>query len=1354
MKKSFIICLFLLCFVVSVILTIETEEREITATNSTSEIQKKGTPSKYFENWYEPYEEWSPELQNNAIRQIENMADERSLSPLQKNQYGYLASTEPWVQKGPYGIEHLQQNTPNPSFYSYYSGRVVSLAHDGLNGFFIGSANGGLWRKISTIEYSPISDDVQSLAIGGVAVDPSNTNRIFIGTGEYGVSYGTGVYRSTNGGGNWVLLTLEPKPTMVSKILISAAPKYIFAATNQGIYRSADDGDSWVRVFDKSTSDISISPGGFMLAGANKNGIYKSINWGLNWFPLTTDLPSTDIGRISVACAPNHISIAYVQIANRATDSVHGVFKTTNSGSNWSDATPTPEELSDIAPDQKKDNYLGQQWYNNVLTVHPTNSNIVWAGGVYLMRSSDGGNTWRDVGATGVVPRKVHPDIHSLLYVNNRLYVGCDGGVFYTDDEGGSWISTINQFLPITQFYNFATEFNGGRIKYGGTQDNGIIGTSFSTPDYWKLIIGGDGIDASIDLFNSNNIYVTHNGPYKEWRKRSTDGGNNWSAINSTMNAVNDVGQDFWKTYVITDPSSSNRLYANAGVYVYWSTNKGDSWSRMGGYTSMANTKRPSINTNGTFLYLPVDDLYQRLAGFTYVGGANPWSMSYISNGLPDRGVKRVSTKIIDLFQPTNASKAYALINGIGDNNKVFKTTNKGQNWVNISGNLPTNLPVNDVVEITENKLVVGTDKGTFITTNGGANWIRWNSGMPLSTQILDLDISTSDGKWYIVAGTFGRSTFERPITGMDPSFVLVSAKQYLFQLNPGQTKNDCTMVYNKGEANLVISSVWSRNTALIINPTSGTIPPVDSLKFNFTLFVPADGPLGGSRNFNTEIEFIHNAAGSPSVLELVGYIGDPASYRTFIPESLIVKKEIKRKPISTSWCFNFDNDNTQRNPALALFVEFNSPVREFSSYAPFDSAVNMDSRGKKWKFINGSVDPNKSVSIIGKTKGKKYQMVKRWWWTANLVVWDDDFERSVEGILGGIHGKKFPDRQALDLGMPNAANLRKEMFSGYPFSKIQPLVIGVADPDARAKKVAYVAFAKHSDLYGSLTPGRSGKRHDGPPRKFDSFDNNKKMIGAIKKLTPDKQSNRLFAELIAFKLNLNASDIGITPPFKEENAARGTNSFSKPMGVEPSPFRSLRYLDVGYPLHNVHLHEIDSLADVYMTYGDSSGIGSALYLYSVLSNINRAFVGPVDTVSFASRLVLTGVRPIAEVPFLERDTSYYPLTRSMNQTAQTIPDEFEIYQNYPNPFNPTTTIEFYLPISATVTLKVYDVLGREVKTLLDRQAFDEGGTEIEFGASSLASGVYFYQIVAEGIDEDGEHLQPFTSVKKMLLLR
>jgi len=174
------------------------------------------------------------------------------------------------------------------------------------------------------------------------------------------------------------------------------------------------------------------------------------------------------------------------------------------------------------------------------------------------------------------------------------------------------------------------------------------------------------------------------------------------------------------------------------------------------------------------------------------------------------------------------------------------------------------------------------------------------------------------------------------------------------------------------------------------------------------------------------------------------------------------------------------------------------------------------------------------------------------------------------------------------------------------------------------------------------------------------------------------------------------------------------------------------------------------------MTYCDSSDVGSGVELDSVVRRINSAFVGPLDTVSFVSKLVFTGVRPIEEVSILLRDTSIIPMRIEPAAPLAETPEEFELYQNYPNPFNPSTTIEFNLPWESTVTLRIYNILGEEVATLIDHQEMDEGIEEVELYAENLSSGVYFYRVIAEEIrdEEEGATGRIHTSVKKMILIR
>ncbi len=336
--------------------------------------------------------------------------------------------------------------------------------------------------------------------------------------------------------------------------------------------------------------------------------------------------------------------------------------------------------------------------------------------------------------------------------------------------------------------------------------------------------------------------------------------------------------------------------------------------------------------------------------------------------------------------------------------------------------------------------------------------------------------------------------------------------------------------------------------------------------------------------------------------------------------------------------------------------------------------------------------------------------------------------------------------------GMPNAVNVLDAGFQLGVFpgnsvgDTIGGMVIGKSflrlkngkykvDTDS-AKKYGWLRFGKwdarrsvgkgYNDVLKSLYI--RGKMHDGPAREFD-FKRQKTSI------SPTKHNNKLLAEQIALKVNILASLTEITQ-----------EGFGELMYYEPDSIFS------GSLLRDIAM-KVDSALTL-------STVGDWDYdaLERLLRKINRAFEGPIDSISFivGNKLKLTGIKALSDIPFLQPSGVPPPTITPVPYLVEDIPDFFSLNQNYPNPFNPTTTIEFTIPSDAFVTLKIYNILGQEVNTLADKEYFSAGLNELEFDANRLASGVYFYRILVEGIpDEDGELLdQPLISVKKMILMK
>jgi hypothetical protein len=286
---------------------------------------------------------------------------------------------------------------------------------------------------------------------------------------------------------------------------------------------------------------------------------------------------------------------------------------------------------------------------------------------------------------------------------------------------------------------------------------------------------------------------------------------------------------------------------------------------------------------------------------------------------------------------------------------------------------------------------------------------------------------------------------------------------------------------------------------------------------------------------------------------------------------------------------------------------------------------------------------------------------------------------------------------------------------------------------------------------------------HEGIGRGFDSTGvpgdlKRKKLKGELKSLDPKKTPNQLFAELVALKFNIAASQLGKTPVGFGELVYDNDVSICDDMSVL----------------------EISKKADVAMTYtsnplydDDGHDGVNPLYegLYDAIHQINRAFVGPLDTASFevGRTLRLDGVVDLATVPFLKFPPGLFKphvllpttsLTESIDdiegmEDVETLPVAVKLYQNYPNPFNPTTAINFGLKENSIVSLKIYNTLGQQVATLLDNETVDAGNKSVEFDASKLSSGVYFYRLSVEGISQSADlNTSSYTEQRKMILLK
>ena len=335
------------------------------------------------------------------------------------------------------------------------------------------------------------------------------------------------------------------------------------------------------------------------------------------------------------------------------------------------------------------------------------------------------------------------------------MYLGTDGGIFKSTNKGENW-TAINNNLFITQFYYGAVNPTG-TTYYGGTQDNGTLKSTGSSS--WTTVMGGDGGATEVDFSNTNNLYMEY---VNLAFFKSTNGG---ATFSKAMSGI-PVGPDFWdgttdRTLFISpfsmDPNNSNIIVA--GTYRVWRTiNSAGNWTAISGDltgdgTGSSGSKISTVivaKGNSNVIYAGCSNGRIQV---TTDGGSN-WNLR--NSGLPVAYCTRIAT------DPNNPSTAFATFSGFSSGNKVFKTTNFGVNWTNISSNLP-NIPVNCLVvnPSDANNLFVGTDLGVFSTVNGGSSWAQDNNGLA-NVSVADLDYRLSDNKLF--AATHGRSMFSTTI--------------------------------------------------------------------------------------------------------------------------------------------------------------------------------------------------------------------------------------------------------------------------------------------------------------------------------------------------------------------------------------------------------------------------------------------------------------------------------------------------------------------------------------------------------------------------------------------------------------
>jgi photosystem II stability/assembly factor-like uncharacterized protein len=787
-----------------------------------NDVEKKFYPSDWFytQRAY-PNSEIPMEKYFEAVRDKEGM--------ISKN---FSVANESWYPVGPSNI----------------GGRISALDYDPVNNIlYAGAAAGGVFKSTDLgTTWIPKTDFFPSLSVGAVVIDPVNPAVIYCGTGEANISTdsyaGFGMLKSIDYGETWFVSGLEDSrhiaeieihPLNTNTVYTAVSGGLYSKGEHRGIYKSTDAGTSWDRVLflNDSTSaiDVSVDPGNlnivyaamwerlrgpsFRKAAGINTGIYKSTDGGTTWNQLLTGLPSPNpiLGRISIAVAPsnpNYVYALYKQASspNGSDNFFHSFYKSTDKGNNWTlmPAGILPGEFSSFG------------WYFGLLEVDPNNPEIVYCADIDLFKSTNGGSSWQNITFSyfGTFDEQ-HPDQHAL-WINpadpNNLICGNDGGIFTTNAGTNPWTKSYE--LPISQFYASEIDYLQPQIKLGGTQDNGTMKSNGSI-DNWDFIYGGDGFHTKVDYTNSNIIYAE-----SQWGGigRSTDGGLNFSSIDNGI----DFTRTNWSTPYVLDILNPQILYF--GTYkLHRTTNRGDNWTvispdltrgpdgRLGTITCVSSAVESDNTTR--VIYVGTDDAKLSVSansGTNWVDRTGILPQRYITDVLADK---------------RNPATAYVTLSGYNldeTNPHVFRTTDYGINWLDISGNLP-DVPVNSIIieYNADSILYVGTDAGVFYTENLGAEWSILGTGLP-NSPVFDLNYHQPTQK--LVVGTHGRSLFEIDLSGIteaDQNTEAIVNNYVLYQnypnpFNPSTTIN--FIIPDNELVNLKVYDVMGNQVAELLN--------------------------------------------------------------------------------------------------------------------------------------------------------------------------------------------------------------------------------------------------------------------------------------------------------------------------------------------------------------------------------------------------------------------------------------------------------------------------------------------------------------------------------------------------------
>ncbi len=777
-----------------------------------------------------------------------------------------------WSELGPFTV---------PSGYNGYRGlgRLNAIAFHPTNPdiLYVGAPSGGLWISYDHgINWETHTDVLPTLGVSAIVVDFEDPSVIYMGTGDRDAADapGLGVWKSFDGGISWEASNTGMGNVTVGKMLMHPEDNsLLLAATSGGIFRSENAGLSWIQSATGNFKDIEFKPDNPEIVYAVRGGnFHRSDDNGISFTQISNGLP--DGNRGVVAVTPANPEMVYFILTNA--DSYKGLYRSTDAGLSFSERSTTPNIMSWGCNGGSG----GQAWYNLDMVVDPLNPEIVFVGGVNIFKSVNGGQTWFITGHWwgDCSVQAVHADLHVFEYSphNNWLYAGNDGGIYWTANGGVNW-TEISNGLVISQAYKIGQSRTMRDFVINGYQDNGSSVLNGTT---WINVSGGDGMECAYDPTNHLYAYSTL---YFGSIYRIFNNNNQGLIAGNNVNGINESGG--WVTPFLIDHEDGNTMFV--GYKNVWrSTNI------KAGSVGSVNWQKISDWGNNDLNHLRqspanLDVLYASSNNRFYVtSNAKDEQVNWTnrSSNLPTNNhITAIETSAYD------ENVVY-----IAQQQRIFKSQNKGASWVEITGSLPA-VNINNIAYYRNSNegLYLGTDIGIFYKDAEHEDWIAYSGGFPVGGKVTEIEIyyePDNPAGDMLRAGTYGRGLWES-----QPYYGTALAG---FSAETTSTTVGCAVNFNDLSTGVPHSWLWEFEGG---TPAASTAQHPQGIMYNeegsFSVSLTVSNPNGSSILSLEDYIIVQAAAAPEAAIVASDTVGCPGLVVHFNDASLFC-------PQSWSWSF------------------------------------------------------------------------------------------------------------------------------------------------------------------------------------------------------------------------------------------------------------------------------------------------------------------------------------------------------------------------------------------------------------------------------------------------------------------